>query len=169
MINNFHAPGYEFLSNFYTCPVTFEHVTYPSAENAYQASKTLDLTARKQFETCTAGQAKRLGRTLVLRPNFNQAKVTIMYDILRNKFGSSQELMRKLLATGSEELVEGNVWHDTFWGVCDGKGQNMLGKMLMHLRRQIQEKAYISVPIYSEDRPDDDAPYEIIGYRKEYV
>jgi predicted NAD-dependent protein-ADP-ribosyltransferase YbiA (DUF1768 family) len=68
-------------------------------------------------------------------------KVQIMRDLLVEKF--SQEPERSiLLATGDEELVEGNWWHDTFWGQCPvGHGENMLGKLLMELREAIRKEA----------------------------
>ena len=49
------------------------------------------------------------------------------------------ELGNKLLETGNQELVEGNTWGDIFWGVCNGKGQNWLGKILMMVRDEIRE------------------------------
>lgn len=59
----------------------------------------------------------------------------MMEYLLRQKF-HDPELQQRLLDTGSEELVEGNTWGDVYWGVCDGKGQNNLGKILMDLRRE---------------------------------
>ena len=50
------------------------------------------------------------------------------------------ELREKLLATGNEELIEGNWWGDTYWGVCKGKGENNLGKSLMKIRTELQEE-----------------------------
>ena len=59
-----------------------------------------------------------------------------MRDLLRNKF-SEPDLAARLLATGSTELIEGNNWNDTFWGVCRGRGRNMLGQLLMEVREEI--------------------------------
>jgi predicted NAD-dependent protein-ADP-ribosyltransferase YbiA (DUF1768 family) len=63
-----------------------------------------------------------------------------MLDALRDKF-SDPELRAKLLATGDEFLVEGNHWGDTYWGVCNGKGRNMLGSLLMKVREEIKNDA----------------------------
>lgn len=127
---------YAFLSNFSPSVVTFEGHKYPSVEHAYQAAKTLDPKSRKVFQvptTLTAGQAKRLGRTLDLRENWENIKVGIMYQLLVDKF-SDTNLRLKLQATGTEELVEGNDWGDTFWGVCEGVGENYLGRCLEKVR-----------------------------------
>ena len=55
---------------------------------------------------------------------------------LRYKF-SNPDLKEKLLATGNEELVEGNWWGDQYWGICDGIGKNKLGKLLMKVRKEL--------------------------------
>lgn len=67
-----------------------------------------------------------------------------MEDGLRLKF-TDPELKSKLLATGDEELVEGNTWHDRTWGrcvcsKCGGQGQNLLGQLLMELREEIKKE-----------------------------
>lgn len=88
---------------------------------------------------CSPGEAKRLGRKATLRLDWEKVKLTIMEDLLRQKF-AWKELKEKLLSTGDEELVEGNTWSDTFWGVCNGKGENHLGKLLMKIREELKEK-----------------------------
>ena len=60
-----------------------------------------------------------------------------MLSGLRIKF-KNPELRSLLLATGNEELVEGNWWRDTYWGVCEGVGQNKLGKLLMQVREEVK-------------------------------
>lgn len=127
---------YRFLSNFYRVDVELgrDGDVYPTVENAYQAAKTTDRSERIPFRSCTPGQAKRMGRRLELRPDWEEVKVDIMRHLLRQKFASGP-LARLLLATGDAELVEGNTWNDTFWGVCRGKGRNMLGKLLMETRK----------------------------------
>ena len=60
-----------------------------------------------------------------------------MYDVCKAKFTQNPELAEKLLATGEQELVEGNNWNDTFWGMCRGKGKNMLGNILMKIREEL--------------------------------
>lgn len=138
---------YAFLSNFYPVPggVEDEGIEYPTSENAFQAAKTLDMQYRKSIAYSSPTQAKRLGHAIALRPQWNQVKVSVMKRIVRTKF-SEPTLREKLLATGDEELVEGNDWHDTYWGVCNGVGQNMLGKILMEVRAELREEVSTVVP-----------------------
>jgi hypothetical protein len=133
---------YRFLSNFYACIVCYEGICYPSSEHAYQAAKTINLNARKVFVLpgMTAGMAKHLGKALTIRPNWDIIKLQVMTDILMAKFDgdvSDRGLKEALLRTGDVELIEGNTWGDTYWGVCNGKGNNFLGKLLMELRKKL--------------------------------
>ena len=139
-ITEFRGP-YFFLSNFYETPVKYESLTYPSSEAAFQAAKCLDPKARKIFQTMTPKQAKQFGRHVSLRPDWEQVKLQVMSEILKNKF-ENKTLRTQLLATDTANLVEGNYWHDTFWGVdlTTGKGQNHLGKLLMNLRKNLKEQ-----------------------------
>lgn len=128
---------YRFLSNFYMWNVKYDGDTYVSSEHAYQAAKTLDKTQRLDIRrVASPGAAKKLGRLVELRSGWEGMKVAVMEEILRDKFGPGSPLRGKLLSTNDAELVEGNNWHDTFWGVCNGKGENMLGKLLMKLRAE---------------------------------
>jgi ribA/ribD-fused uncharacterized protein len=138
IINSFVGP-YRFLSNFYMVPIELGNVEYPSSEHAYQAAKTKDKKMRKKIaRQPTAWEAKKLGREVKLREDWEERKVEIMYRILNAKFKQHENLKEKLLATGNAILIEGNAWGDTFWGVCDGKGENKLGKLLMLLREEIK-------------------------------
>ena len=141
MINNFKTPPYKFLSNFYPATVSLTEggMIYRTVEHAYQAAKTLDLEAREKIQwEISPGKAKRLGKSLVIREHWDEMKLDVMYRLLLQKF-SIYELRCKLLATGDEELIEGNWWGDTYWGVCRGKGENNLGKLLMKIRSELQE------------------------------
>lgn len=139
-IQNFNTQTYRFLSNFYPCPVLWRKRTYPSAEHAYQAMKTLDPEARKLIASlATPGEAKKAGRRLVLRADWEDIKIEEMSGILRAKF-SDPVMENRLLDTYPAELIEGNWWGDTFWGVCEGVGENHLGKLLMELREELRRK-----------------------------
>lgn len=137
MINAFDGE-YRFLSNFLTAYVEYDHNTYKSVEHAYQAAKTLDYDYRAKIHyALTAAEAKKLGRRTPLREDWEEIKVDVMKQLLVEKF-QFPVLRKKLLETGDQELVEGNWWGDTFWGVCNGIGQNMLGKLLMEVREEIR-------------------------------
>jgi ribA/ribD-fused uncharacterized protein len=129
---------YSFLSNFYRSPVTLDGLEYPSVEHAYQAAKTTDPEERATVrEALTPGLAKRLGRQVHLRPDWEDVKLAVMADLLRQKF-DRPPLAKALLETGDEELVEVNYWRDTYWGVFHGTGENHLGRLLMERREQLR-------------------------------
>jgi len=128
---------YRFLSNFWPARVVFDHSLYPTVENAYQAAKTTNRVLRVAFQNChTAGQAKKAGRELLLRSDWEDIKLELMLELQREKF-KDEDLKSQLMSTGDQELIEGNSWNDTYWGVCRGKGQNHLGKMLMKVRQEL--------------------------------
>lgn len=134
---------YRWLSNFWPSKVTFDGVCYPSVENAYQAAKTIYIPQREQFKNCTAGQARRLGRSNVkVRDDWHDVKVDIMRSLIEQKFAPGTELAEKLKSTGDGQLVEGNTWGDIFWGACHGHGHNVLGKLLMQQRSLLQKDSF---------------------------
>lgn len=125
---------YRFLSNFYPCEIHWRGWCFPSVEYAYQCLKSKD--TREWHAVLAAespGQAKKIGRSLTLRPDWEDKKIGFMRTLLKRKF-SDPILRAKLKATGTAELIEGNTWGDTFWGVCNGVGQNWLGRLLMEVR-----------------------------------
>lgn len=134
----FHG-SYRWLSNFSPRPLTYEGVRYATVEHAYQAAKTLDPEERHRVAALsTPGLAKRAGRSIQLRDDWEEVKVSVMKELLALKF-AQPGLRAKLLATGARLLVEGNTWNDRFWGQCPvGNGQNMLGRLLMEERQSLQ-------------------------------
>ena len=130
---------YRFLSNFYPATVEFEGITYPTVEHAYQSAKTLDLNDRKRIAALpTPSDAKREGRKLKLREDWERVKFDVMERCVRYKFTHDAELRAKLLATGDAILEEGNNWGDQVWGVVNGVGENRLGKILMKVREELR-------------------------------
>lgn len=77
-INDFHTPGYEFLSNFYNADVTYKGLTYQNSEAAFQAQKVLDDKVKIPFTLASARQAKSLGRMVNLRHDWEFVKVNLM-------------------------------------------------------------------------------------------
>lgn len=147
---------YRFLSNFYYESTIRERLYgYITVENYYQAMKTLDKADRAKFKTLRPGQAKRKGGKngdIKLRDDWNDISVKVMLDGVTKKFAPGTELAEKLVATGTALLVEGNNWHDIFWGVCNGQcrpetrllhnngepmGENRLGTVLMWVREEL--------------------------------
>ena len=128
---------YAFLSNFYPVSIELDGEVYAAVEDAFQAAKTLDPTERRFIQLCqTPGDAKRCGRQVTLRADWNDIKVSVMHDLLRKKF-KNPALRKLLLDTGDAILIEGNTHGDVFWGQVNGQGENHLGKLLMEVRAEI--------------------------------
>ena len=123
-----------FLSNFYPCKIEYLGFSFSSSEAAYQAAKNPKYA--ESFAKLSPGAAKKLGKWVVLREDWEEVKLSVMEEILRLKF-ADPELAKLLIATGDEELVEVNWWGDRFWGVCKGEGENHLGKLLMKIRSEL--------------------------------
>jgi len=142
MIDSFSGE-YDWLSNFYPVVVYFEDINFPTVEHAYVAAKSKDGMHKyrvSQVPANQAGKVKRMGRKCRLREDWEMVKISIMKRLLMQKF-SYEDFRVKLLKTGNKTLVEGNYWHDNYWGSCGcGKGpcgyhgKNMLGKLLMEIR-----------------------------------
>jgi ribA/ribD-fused uncharacterized protein len=131
-----------FLSNFFGCDILLDGETYPTIEHAFQAAKTFDPEQRRIVrQAASPSQAKRLGREITLRRDWEQVKFEIMFELLKQKF-SQPDLRQKLLETGDAELIEGNTWGDQVWGAIQVNdqwvGENRLGKLLMKVRAEIQ-------------------------------
>ena len=136
---------YFFLSNFYNAPVTYLGLTYQNNEAAFQSAKVIGTkqeSQRQAFTHLAPNEAKRKGRHVSLRPDWEKAKDQVMYEIVKNKFANNSDLQEKLLATGNAILTEGNTWHDVYWGydMRQKRGQNKLGKILMRVRQELKAK-----------------------------
>lgn len=107
MIDSFSGK-YRFLSNFYPAPVEMYGVRYPTVEHAFQAAKSLDINERERIRlAATPGQAKRMGRTVTLRPDWDEFRLVAMKSLVERKF-TDEELAERLLQTMPHELIEGN-------------------------------------------------------------
>lgn len=143
MIDRFVEQNF-FLSNFYPQTIVVDGKKFSTSEHAFQALKTEDPEWFSDVQQAkTPGQAKRLGHQVPIRPDWDSIKLDVMRKCLVAKF-SHGYLASKLVATGDDELVEGNNWHDMFWGKCfcpshNGSGRNELGIMLMQIRKDLKE------------------------------
>jgi len=136
---------YAFLSNMHSVDFEWDGRIYHSSEAAFQSAKSRDPEVRDSFSGMTGVVAKREGKKVNLRGDWESVKVDIMEDIVRAKFSQNPDLAKKLIETGDMELVEGNRWHDTFWGVdaVTGKGENNLGIILMKIREELGGEDYL--------------------------
>ena len=134
------AGEFAFLSNFHPSPVAHRGVLYPTLEHAFQAAKSgLEHERREIRDAPTPGRAKRLGGRVRLPDGWEASRVDVMRALLVDKFARHPDLAERLVATGTR-LVEGNTWGDRFWGVCDGRGHNQLGRLLMEIRAQLTDR-----------------------------
>lgn len=136
--------NYAFLSNMYFSPITItmskreglvKEVFY-SVENAFQYFKCIDPKICVQIAEASPKDAKKLGRRCPMRPDWNEKRLQVMRALIRAKFQQNPDLAEKLIAI-KEPIVEDNTWNDTYWGVCNGKGSNHLGKILMTVRQEL--------------------------------
>lgn len=128
----FFRNQYYFLSNMYPCKVELiingQKMLFHCSESAFQAQKNINEAHR--FVELDGFQAKKLGRKIeITTPDWdNEGRLIAMKRVLHAKF--SNPLLKQKLLQISEPIVEENTWNDTFWGVCNGKGLNILGLML---------------------------------------
>ena len=133
--------NYRFLSNFYLCSFTWDGVRWSHSEAAYQSAKTANPLDRQKFINLTPSQAKRYGKQILIREDWELVRVEIMAEILYAKFSQNPSLKQLLINTGNSILIEGNSWGDCFWGVSpvgSNNGLNHLGRLLMELRTLFQ-------------------------------
>ena len=149
---------YSFLSNFHSAEVTYDGLTYPTSEAAFQSAKCLNKEERIPFtEQKNPVLVKQMGKKVKLRSDWNYVKVGIMEKIVRAKFTAHPDLAEMLVATGNLPIMEGNTWRDTFWGVDakTGKGENHLGEILMKVRAELQKSKGLPAaePITADPQP----------------
>lgn len=139
---------YRWLSNYHLCPIKWGVFTFPSTENAYQWLK-IDVCALKNvhqdfndyaalFQTCSPKDAKKYGKVVPLRDDWDLIRYTKMFAVNLVKYMDNPDLAEKLRKTGRAYLEETNTWNDTYWGVCNGVGENNLGRILMDIRTLAQ-------------------------------
>lgn len=131
---------YRWLSNFWESPIEYDGILCPTVEHAYQMAKCVNNEDRAAVAAATSpAEAKRLGNKFHKYSDWDRVKVDAMKDLLRRKFNIPY-LRALLLETGDSYLEETNTWNDSFWGVCNGMGQNKLGELLMEIRQEIHAK-----------------------------
>lgn len=148
---------YRWLSNFWEVDIKFDGITYPSIEHYYVAMKIDEpqkitikinnkdtkvlmtvLQLREYISKLeTPGKAKKLGMKLIKRKDWDDIKISIMEFGLRQKY-TQEPFKQNLIDTYPQKIIETNYWNDTFWGVYEGNGKNILGKLIMKIREEIR-------------------------------
>ena len=136
---------YSFLSNMHKASFEWDGRTYLNSEAAFQSAKSMDPAVRDAFSGMTGVTAKREGRKVKMREDWEEVKLGVMEEIVRAKFSQNPDLRQDLIDTGDLELMEGNYWHDTYWGVDmkSGRGENHLGMILMKIRSELGGAKYV--------------------------
>jgi len=145
---------YDFLSNFFNAPITpdwgLKNWTFPTSEHLFQASKVDPTWAYDWLPTverirlaATPSEAKRIGRNITLRSDWEEVKIDVMRYCIQIKFRTYSILGHWLIDTGDALLIEGNTWNDRFWGAVWDKdfgwsGHNWLGHLLMEEREALK-------------------------------
>lgn len=133
---------FRFLSNFYPSIIRFDGHSWKTVEHGFQALKSDDPITQQMIRSArTPGEAKKLGKLITVRSDWDSIKVDVMRRLIWLKF-ENPFTRPLLLATDDTELIECNTWGDVFWGTCGGVGQNMLGKILMETRTKIIHENY---------------------------
>jgi ribA/ribD-fused uncharacterized protein len=139
MVKGFFG-DYRWLSNYHVSPVVYEGIEYGSSEAAYQSAKCDDSYVKSQFQKLSPLESKQYSKKIPLKRGWDNIKKDVMYKVLVSKFTLSPELGQMLIDTGEKYLEETNYWGDTFWGVCEGKGKNTLGQLLMQIRKELNDR-----------------------------
>lgn len=160
--DDFDGPNkHRFLSNFYIgSPINLWGYEFTTGEHAFQAMKAGYPHQRKGIANArTPGESKSLGRSCVLRPDWEHVKYDVMAAVLRAKFTIEREEGKGLLGTGNALLVEGTAWGDRVWGtagrrvaeslqpptVVKSPGRNWLGTLLMARRAELRAEELYGV------------------------
>lgn len=139
---------YGAFSNLFPRPIEFEGRTYATSEHAYQAGKAAKPAVRDWILSApTPSLAAMAAHGLYVWdvvPNWADIKFDRMRAVLRAKFEQHADLKALLISTGEARLVEAGTVNNAvnrLWGEVEGKGQNMLGVMLMELRSEYAKPA----------------------------
>lgn len=150
IIDRFYGEHF-FLSNFYESPIKAtlygQEYTFATGEHLFHAGKTATSLLPEgqrgawlsQLEQNSDPQnSKRMGRRIPIDVGrWDAICVQVMRRVQELKYDQNPELAKLLVATGDAMLIEGNVWNDRKWGMVNGKGENLLGKILMELRSEL--------------------------------
>ena len=141
MIKEFQGK-YRWLSNFAPINIRLGNLNYASVEHAYMSMKSADIEWKKKCaSTSSPGQIKRLSKTITLCEDWDSIRLSVMESLVRIKF-NDPDYKAKLLATGNQNIQEGNYWNDKFFGISlkTGDGENHLGRIIMKIRDELNSE-----------------------------
>ncbi|WP_146602537.1 NADAR family protein [Novipirellula aureliae] len=142
----FYSTGDEYgeFSNFADYPIRIGKATWPTTEHYFQAMKFKSKSDQNEIRKANSPMlAARMGRDRkrTLRKDWESAKVNVMREALIAKFTQHDELRELLLSTGNAKIIE-HTTNDDYWGDGgDGRGKNMLGRLLVEVRLRLREES----------------------------
>lgn len=140
-----HSDYYEFTNFYQGTPIIIGWEYWKTAEHYFQAQKFIgryDYLQAVVRDTESAKEAFKFAASnkAYWRADWKTVRADVMRTVLNAKFRADEDLRKSLCRTGNAQLVEASP-KDAFWGHGpDGKGKNMLGKLLMELRAELQEE-----------------------------
>lgn len=122
---------YKELSNMYDggYMVYYNEIGFRSVEAAFQAAKSLDEDIQRSLRDVTPVEAKAMGKKIKLRPDWEEVKYSIMETLIWQKIIKSKHIGKLI---NNKVIIHENTWNDTFWGTCNGVGENKLGVIIMN-------------------------------------
>lgn len=142
--------GRSSFSNFHRAHVKIWGMTFLSSEHAYQYRKAVTMNQWEEAETIlharTPHQAKEISQDIITDQRWQNIRIGVMYDILREKVRQCHAFLRDLKASNERVLIEDT--EDEYWGCgSSGQGQNTLGRLLMTLREEISNQQFTFTPM----------------------
>lgn len=137
---------YSFLSNFYPAKIELDGKIWESSEHLYQAMKCTSAQDIEEVRKHPFKGLKTFANSKIIRSDWNDVKENVMYAALYGKFSQNPNLKYRLLALDGFTIIEGNDWHDNYWGDCSCdscyniRGQNKLGVMLEDLIKEFKRE-----------------------------
>ena len=127
------------LSNFYKSDFRIGSFIYPTVEHYFQSQKSISHHEKLEIIMAdTPKEAKDMGKHVKIKNDWESKRLLYMWKGLGAKFTQNEYLKKYLLDTGDAELIEDSPY-DPFWGRGkDRNGKNMMGKMLMELRKELK-------------------------------
>lgn len=132
-----------FFSNFSRYSIILDGREWPTTEHYFQAQKYINTPRYEDIANApTPRIAADLGRvrSIPIRPDWEEIKNEIMKKCVLEKVNTYKEIKNALISTGDQEIIEDSPI-DYYWGCGkDGTGKNMLGKILMEIRKELKEE-----------------------------
>lgn len=188
------AGKYNFLSNDHICLVYHDGYLFNSVTHAFQAARAQNQETKERISKIHDFDIMyEIAETIEDPANWAKFRSKTMEVLIRDKFRRNPQLRQRLSET-APAIIQ-NTYDDTenrnnlYWGIVDGRGENVIGKILMKIRDDIKndveldkwvlmslnlqtEKNELPKIILHEYRNDrkvgriflEDKPYYTIGY-----